>query len=152
MEGGRRAWVLALGWLAAAALAVTIGVVAVTTVGASLRDRGPLGGEVAVDGAGQDQQGSQPVEVDPGAERIERTIRDEFGEFDVACQGLYAIGLDARPDEAAGWRVVSYEDELDDDIDAVFANRGRSIEIEVYCNRGEPTVGDLERNTLPDAG
>jgi hypothetical protein len=149
----------------AAALAVTIGVVAVTTVGASLRGRGPLGGEVAVDGAGQDragqdragqdragqdQQGSQPVEVDPAAQRIERTIRDEFGEFDVACQGLYAIGLDARPDEAAGWRVVSYENELDDDVDAVFANRGRSIEIEVYCNRGEPTVGDFERNTLPE--
>jgi len=154
--GGRRAWGLTLGWLVAAALAVTIGVVAVTTVGASLRGRGPLGGEVAVDRAGQDgagqQQGSQTVEVDPDAQLIERTIRDEFGEFDVACQGLYAIGLDARPDEAAGWRVVSYEDELDDDIDAVFANKGRSIEIEVYCNRGEPTIGDLERNTLPDAG
>ena len=35
-------------------------------------------------------------------------------------------------------------------MDAVFANRGRSIEIEVYCNQGRPTVSDLERKTLPD--
>jgi hypothetical protein len=151
---GRRpalgAWGLALGWVVAAALAVTIGVIAVTTVGASLRDRGPLGDEAARDTATLPDQDARPVEVDPDAERVERTIVEEFGEFQVACQGLYATGLDARPDEAAGWRVVSYEAEPDDDVDAVFANDDRSIEIEVYCNRGEPTVGDLERNTLPD--
>jgi hypothetical protein len=149
----RRAWGLALGWVVAAALAITVGVVAVTTVGASLRGRGPLGSE-AVDTAGSTSGttpgDTAPAEVDPDAQRVVRTIVEEFGEFDVACQGLYAIGLDARPDEAAGWRVVSYEAEPDDDVDAVFANEGRSIEIEVYCNRGEPTVGDFERNTLPE--
>ena len=137
--------------MVAAALAVTVGVVAVTTVGASLRGRGPLGDEVARD-TGATGQDTRPVEVDPDAERVTRTIVEEFGEFDVACQGLYALGLDARPDEAAGWRVVSYETEPDDDVDAVFAHRDRSIEIEVYCNRGVPTIGDLERNTLPDSG
>jgi hypothetical protein len=68
----------------------------------------------------------------------------------VACQGLYALGVEARPDKQAGWRVVSYESGPDDDVDAVFANRDRSIEVEVYCNGSEPTIADLERNTLPD--
>ena len=140
----RRAAVLAVGWLLAAALAVTVGVVAVTTVGASMRGRGPLGNEVVRDA------GTRAADVDESLPLVERTFREEFGELDVACQGLYAIGLDARPDTAAGWRVVSYESEPDDDIDAVFANRARSIEIEVYCNGGEPTISDLERNTLPD--
>ena len=143
-RNGRRVLGLALGWLLAAALAVTVGVVAVTQVGASLRGRGPLGNEVV---RGELQE--QSAEVDPSLPQVERTIRDEFGELDVACQGLYAVGLDARPDREAGWRVVSYETGPDDDVDAVFANRDRSIELEVYCNRGEPTIGDIERNTLP---
>jgi len=45
---------------------------------------------------------------------------------------------------------VSYEPGPDDDVDAVFANRGRSIELEVCCTRGEPTISEIERNTLPD--
>ena len=143
---GRRVLGLSLGWLLAAALAVAVGVVAVTQVGASLRGRGPLGNEVV-----RSELQERSVEVDPSLPLVERTIRDEFGEIDVACQGLYALGLDARPDRAAGWRVVSYETGPDDDVDAVFANKDRSIELEVYCNRGEPTIGDLERNTLPDA-
>jgi len=143
-RNGRRVLGLALGWVLAAALAVTVGVVAVTQVGASLRGRGPLGNEVT---RGELQE--QSAEVDPSLPQVERTIRDEFGELDVACQGLYALGLDARPDREAGWRVVSYETGPDDDVDAVFANRDRSIEVEVYCNRGEPTIGDIERNTLP---
>ena len=49
-----------------------------------------------------------------------------------------------------GWRIVSYERGPDDDVDAVFSSRGRSVEVEVFCNQGEPTVSDLERNTLPD--
>ena len=146
-SGHRRSAALAVGWLLAAALAVTVGVVAVTTVGASMRGRGPLGNEVV-----REDVQAQSVQVDEDLPLVERTFREEFGELVVACQGLYAIGLDARPDRAAGWRVVSYESEPDDDVDAVFADESRSIEIEVYCNRGEPTVGDLERNTLPDAG
>ena len=141
---GRRVLGLSLGWLLAAALAVAVGVVAVTQVGASLRGRGPLGNEVV-----RSELQERSVEVDPSLPVVERTIRDEFGEIDVACQGLYALGLDARPDRAAGWRVVSYETGPDDDVDAVFAKRDRSIEIEVFCNLGEPTLGEVERTTLP---
>ena len=68
----------------------------------------------------------------------------------MACQGAFAIGRDVRPDEAGGWRTISFETGPDDDIDAVFAKRDRSIEIEVFCNLGEPTVGEVERTTLPD--
>jgi hypothetical protein len=75
----------------AAAVAVTIGVLAVTSVGASVRDRGPLGNEL--------QQ----------AEAMEGSATPQPG-----------------------------------------AARGDSIEIEVYCHQGRPTVADLERKTMPE--
>ncbi len=56
-----------------------------------------------------------------------------------------------RP-EAAGWRVVSWEKGPDDDVDAVFSDGRNSVDLEVFCNRGRPTVADLERNTLGDEG
>jgi hypothetical protein len=34
----------------------------------------------------------------------------------------------------------------------VFSHRDRSIEIEVCCNRGRPTVSDLQRKSRPDDG
>ncbi len=77
-------------------------------------------------------------------------ITEEFGVFVVECRGVVAYGIAVRPDTAAGWRVVSFERGPDDDVDAVFARQRESIEIEVFCNRGRPTVAELERNTLPD--
>ena len=142
---GQRVLGLSLGWLLAAALAVAIGLVAVTQVGASLRGRGPLGNEVV-----RSELQERSAEVDPSLPQVERTIRDEFGEIDVACQGAFAIGLEVRPDEAQGWRTISFETDPDDDIDAVFAKGDRSIEIEVFCNLGEPTVSEIERSTLAE--
>lgn len=129
-------------WIVAAAVAVTVGVVAVSSVGASVRDRGPLGNDVPP--AEQTEGASTP---DPAAARVTRTVEDEFGTFDVACRGATAYGVAANP--ALGWRVVSYEQGPDDDVDAVFASGGRSIELEVYCNQGRPTIGDREVKTLP---
>lgn len=154
--GGRslgpwRVPVLVLGWLVAAAVAMTIGTVAVSTVGATLRDRGPIGEEVPRQEARQETGEGRAVTLDRDAERVQRTVRDDFGEFDVVCQGLYAIGGETRPDRAAGWDVVSLEAGPDDDVDAVFARRGESIEVEVYCNRGVPTVADLERKRAPSS-
>jgi len=133
-------------WLLAATLAITIGIVAVTQVGASIRGRGPLGNEVIRTA----ELGEGSARPDPDAARIREVIEEEFGQFVVECQGVVAYGIAARPDTATGWRVVSYERGPDDDVDAVFAQRRRSIEIEVFCNRGRPTVAELERNTLPD--
>jgi hypothetical protein len=132
-------------WIAVAAVAVTVGVVAVTRVGATLSDRGPLGN----DAARSDLREGRAT-PDPDLPLVDRTFAEEFGEVDVACQGAFAIGRDVRPDEAGGWRTISFETGPDDDIDAVFAKRDRSIEIEVFCNLGEPTVGEVERTTLPD--
>jgi len=132
-----------LAWLGAAAVAVTIGVVAVSSVGASVRDRGPLGNDVP---ARDQTEGSSSA--DPGAAVVSRTVTDEFGTFEVECRGAVAYGLAAEP--APGWRVVSYEEGPDDDVDAVFASGRRSIEIEVYCNLGRPVIGDREVKTLPD--
>lgn len=143
----RSGWARPLGlvavWIAVAALAVTVGVLTVTRVGDTLRDRGPLGNEAARTDL---QEGR--ARPDPALDLVERTFAEEFGEIDVACQGAFARGLDARP--AAGWRTVSFETGPDDDVDAVFAKQARSIEIEVFCNRGEPTVSEVEQNTLPD--
>lgn len=142
----RGAWARPLGlvavWIAVAAVAVTIGVLAVTRVGATLSDRGPIG-DVGDRSSLQAGRGTP----DPDASVIQRTFAEEFGEIDVSCQGAYASGIDARP--AAGWRTVSFETEADEDIDGVFAKGDRSIEIEVFCNRGEPTVSEVEMNELP---
>ena len=129
-----------------AAVAVTVGVVAVTQVGASLSDRGPLGNDAARSDLREGRatpdpdlpagRADDPRGVRRGRRRLPGRVRDR-----PATSG---------PDEAGGWRTVSFETGPDDDVDAVFAKRDRSIEIEVFCNRGEPTVGEVERNTLPD--
>jgi hypothetical protein len=139
-----RRWIgYAAAWLVAAVVAVTIGVLAVSSVGASVRDRGPLGNEVQ---RVESIEGSATPRA--GAERVRRTVEDDFGSFEVECRGAVAYGLSTttRP----GWRTVSYEPGPDDDVDAVFARNGDSIEVEVYCNQGRPTLSDLERKTLPD--
>lgn len=139
-----RRWIgYAAAWLVAAAVAVTVGVLAVSSVGASVRDRGPLGNEVQ---RGEGIEGSATPR--PGAERVQRTIEDDFGSFEVECRGAVAYGLSTTTNP--GWRTVSYEPGPDDDVDAVFARNGDSIEVEVFCNQGRPTLSDLERKTLPD--
>lgn len=141
----RRRWIgYVAAWLVAAAVAVTVGVLAVSSVGASVRDRGPLGNEVQ---RVETIEGSATPRAD--AQRVRRSIEDAFGTFEVECRGAVAYGLST--DTAPGWRTVSYEPGPDDDVDAVFARDGDSIEVEVFCDQGRPTVSDLERKTLPDA-
>jgi hypothetical protein len=133
-------------WVVAATVAVAVGLVAVTGVGASVRDRGPLAGEAqAVREAQLDDEGR--VVADPDADRTSETFAGDFGSFVVTCQGAVALGDAATA--APGWEVVSYEQGPDDDVDAVFAASGRSVELEVYCNAGRPTVSEREDNTLP---
>ena len=139
------AWVLV--WLLAAAASVAVGVVVVDQLGASNRDRGPIGDNELIRQAGLTEGSATP---DPDAEVVRRSIDEEFGSFVVECRGVYASGVEALPDQAAGWRVVSFERGPDDDVDAVFAQQRRSIDIEVFCNRGEPTVAELERHELPE--
>lgn len=136
-----------LAWVVAATIAVLVGVAAVTGLGNQIRDRGPMGDNELVRGAEQNNTAPEPRDRDQPL--IERTVVEDFGEFVVACQGKYAIGIEARPDEAGGWRTVSYETGPDDDIDAVFSNGRRSQEIETYCNLGRPIV-EVENNTIPE--
>jgi len=135
------------GWVLAATVAVSVGVIAVSSVGASLRDRGPTVNE-AIAQANRTDAGDGRLVPPAGAEKVRSEITDEFGAFVVECQGVVATGVSADPVD--GWRTVSFESGPDDDVDAVFAQGDRSIEVEVFCNRGEPTVSDLERNELPD--
>lgn len=141
-------WVLA--WLLAAGLAVTVGVLAVTSLGASIRDRGPIGDNQLIRQADVDEgPGAGPVD-DTGAQPVQRTFTDEFGSFVVECRGVYASGVSTTPDTAAGWQVVTFERGPDDDVDAVFVNGERSIDVEVFCDRGEPTVAEIERHVLDE--
>ena len=132
-------------WAATTAVAVLVGVLAVSTVGATIRDRGPIGEEVARDTS----LPTTPVPSPEGpATRDE--VTGEWGAFVVECHGTWAYGVRVRPDETAGWRIVSWEKGPDDDVDAVFSDGRRSVDLEVFCNRGRPTLAELERNTLGD--
>jgi hypothetical protein len=143
----RRALAWSFAWLLAAAASVTVGVVVVTQLGASSRDRGPIGDNELIRQAELIEGAATP---DPGAPVVRRSMEEEFGSFVVECRGVYAYGVEVLPDEAGGWRVVSFERGPDDDVDAVFAQERRSIDIEVFCNRGEPTIAEVERNELPE--
>lgn len=138
-----------MAWIAAAAVLITVGVITVSSVGASIRGRGPLGNEV-IRNAEISEGSVQPSDLPSDVPRVEQRITKEFGTFVVACEGVYAFGVKALPDTANGWRTVSFEPGPDDDVDAVFSNGNRSIEIEVFCNRGRPTISDLEFNSLSD--
>ncbi|HQR27016.1 MAG TPA: hypothetical protein PLP61_08265 [Nocardioides sp.] len=131
-------------WALAVGLAIAVGLVAVSTVGAGIRGRGPLGTTVGLD------EPNPTPRIDPDAPVRTREVSDFWGSFRVRCQDGFATGV--RAAAAPGWKVVSYEEGPDDDVDAVFSRAARSVDLEVFCNRGEPTVGDLEINTLPDEG
>ncbi|CAB4730156.1 MAG: hypothetical protein F2667_13230 [Actinobacteria bacterium] len=141
----RRTWGYAAAWIVAATLAVSVGVIAVSSVGDSLRGRGPIGQNELIRTA---ELNEGAASIDPGSPRASRTFSGEYGEFVVECRGALALGVEARP--ARGWRTVSYEPGPDDDVDAVFSRGGLSVELEVFCNQGAPTIAELERKTLPD--
>ena len=136
---------LALAWIVAAVVAVSVGLAAVDTVGASIRGRGPLGNEVNLDDV---REGT--ATPDPDARKIRDRVSGEWGTFLVECRGAIAYGVGIEAATKDGWQVVSYERGPDDDVDAVFSNAGRSIDLEVFCAQGRPTISDLERNTLPE--
>jgi hypothetical protein len=132
-------------WAATTAVAVIVGVFAVSTVGATIRDRGPVGDEVM-----RDTVADSTSVPSPSGPRVADEISGEWGAFDVECRDTWAYGVGVRPDKAAGWRIVSWEKGPDDDVDAVFSDGQNSVDLEVFCNRGRPTLAELERNTLGD--
>ena len=140
-ERRRRAGYAAV-WLVAAALSVTVGILAVNTAGASLRDRGPIGSDDLVG-----REDPSELTADPEDPVHADTIAGEYGEFDVECQGVVVRGSEPRP--AAGWRTVTYERGPDDDVDAVFESQDQVLEIEVYCNGGRPAVAEEEAGIRP---
>jgi hypothetical protein len=132
-------------WAGTTVVAVLVGVLAVSTVGATIRDRGPVGEEVIRDAA------VQPAAVpSPTGPAVRDEVSGEWGAFVVECRDTWAHGVGVRPDRAAGWRIVSWEKGPDDDVDAVFSDGRNSVDLEVFCNRGRPTLAELERNTLGD--
>ena len=133
-------------WLGAVAVATGIALAAVGAVGDAARGRGPIGAEVT---PLQDSDPA-PEEIPSDLPGRTRDIQGEYGTFRVSCEGPYAAGLRVEANKAAGWSVLSYEQGPDDDVDAVFTRPGRSVEVEVYCNQGVPTVGDVERATFID--
>ncbi len=131
-------------WVATTVVAVLVGIFAVSTVGATIRDRGPVGEGVLSDGSAVEPT-SPPS---PSGPKVREDISGEWGKFIVECVQTWAYGVEVRPDRAAGWRVVSWEKGPDDDVDAVFSNGRNSVDLEVFCNAGRPTLAELERKTL----
>ena len=130
-------------WAATTAVAVLVGVFAVSTVGATIRDRGPVGDEVV-----RDVSVPPSAVPEPDGPAVADEITGEWGAFRVECRETWAFGVGVRPARDAGWRVVSWEKGPDDDVDAVFSDGRTSVDLEVFCNRGRPEVAELERNTL----
>lgn len=138
----RRPTLFAAGWLIAVALAVAVGVLTVTLLAASMKDRGPIG--TVSEG---DPAGVPPSRLSPAPRTtVTEIFQEEFGEFEVACEGVSASTVAVRP--APGWHEVSHETGPDDDVDAVFADGARKAEITVFCNRGRPTLDEVEVDTL----
>ena len=131
-------------WAATTAVAVLVGVFAVSTVGATIRDRGPVGDEVLRNDS------VAPPSVSPEGPAVRDEVSGEWGTFVVECRDTWAYGVGVRPDRVAGWRIVSWEKGPDDDVDAVFSDGRNSVDLEVFCNRGRPTLAEIERNTLGD--
>jgi hypothetical protein len=134
-------------WLVTVAVATGIAVAAISAVGEAARGRGPLGQAIEPLPA----NGPEPDVVDvpaPDGTEVRQTIRGPYGAFVVSCRGPYAVGEEVRPARAGGWRTLSFEPGPDDDVDAIFANRRGTVEIEVFCDQGRPTVGDIERSML----
>jgi hypothetical protein len=46
---------------------------------------------------------------------------------------------------------VRFEPGPDDDVEAVFRSPTELIEIEAFCNRGRPTLAELDRSRVADA-
>lgn len=147
MDAMRRRMLLVGLWVATTVAAVLVGVLAVSTVGATISDRGPVGDEVATEPVVEQSPTATPSPEGPS---VGDAISGEWGSFDVECRDTWAYGVGVRPDRAAGWRVVSWEKGPDDDVDAVFSDGRNSVDLEVFCNRGRPTLAELERNTLGD--
>jgi len=139
----KRGVLLAIGWFAAVAVAVTVGVVTVSAVDASMRGRGPIGDEVLRSSASVTP--SPTVDAD---NLVTDVISGDYGEFEVGCSGAFAVGIEARP--ADGWRLLSHDRGPDDDVDATFTDGTREAEVEVFCNQGRPTLADLEYDDLAD--
>lgn len=133
-------------WLGAVAVATGIALAAIGAVGDAARGRGPIGAEVT---PLQDSD-PDPEEIPSDLPGRTRDIKGEYGTFRVSCEGPYAAGIRVEANKAAGWSVLSYEKGPDDDVDAVFSDGRSSVDLEVFCNRGRPTLAELERNTLGD--
>lgn len=134
----------ALAWVVAAVVATGLGVLGVAWTVDRVQIRGPIGDHEAIRSA---ELGTASPSPDSGQARVDEEITGEWGTFVVGCRGVYAYGVDTRP--APGWTVISVEPGPDDDVDAVFANEETSVDIEVFCNRGSPTVAEIERHERP---
>jgi hypothetical protein len=131
-------------WSVAVVVAIAVGLGAVDLVGASVAGRGPLGGEVDRRADGN----NEVAQVDRNATPVRKTFTGDWGSFAVACKGVYAVGEQAVANRQRGWQVFSYEPGPDDDVDAIFTNGRRSVELEVFCNGGSPTIAEMERKRL----
>lgn len=143
MDPVKRAVLYSLIWLAAVTVATGIALAAVRTVEAA-HGRGPLGPEV--ERIREIRPSPIPTEGTEALPKVTEEVRGRYGTFVVSCLGPYAVGEAVRPAQDAGWRAISFEPGPDDDVDAVFVKASLSLEVEVFCDQGRPTIADIEHN------
>ena len=136
-----------MGWVAAVVVATVVGLVAVQSVGQALQGSGPLGAQLDSSErdrtllASQDPSVLTPVASDPV---LDRTFAGRYGSVKVRCQGSLATWQGATP--AAGWRVVEYPEGVQAQVEASFSDGDSTIEVEVFCNAGVPTLTAFDRS------
>jgi hypothetical protein len=131
-------------WLASLVVATALGLTAVTVVGDLASGRGPLGQAVTSPRSTTDAGGSAA----PGARAVRRVFTRDFGTFTASCTGPVARAVSATARPGTPWRVVRFEPGPDDDIAVVFRGPDELVEVEVFCNRGRPTVSELDRSRV----
>jgi hypothetical protein len=144
MDLVKRAALYALTWLVAVTVATGVALAAVQAVGDAALDRGPLG--PAVQPIEETELGAIPTDGPDAWPKVTKVMRGQYGAFVVSCLGPYAVGENVTAEDEDGWQAISFEPGPDDDVDAVFAKDTLSLEVEVYCNQGSPTIADIERN------
>ncbi|HET8971540.1 MAG TPA: hypothetical protein VFN19_10795 [Candidatus Nanopelagicales bacterium] len=129
-----------LGWIVAVVVATVVGLLAVRTVGDTVRAGRPLGQEFdqAVQAAA-----SPSSSPDPAARVVTAKLKGEYGTFTVSCQGPFARGVAVTA--APEWRVVKFDRGPEPDVDAEFVSASERLEVEVFCNAGTPQVAEIER-------
>lgn len=131
------------GWLAAACVALVVGLVAVSALGRGILAPGP---PMIEPGEVEAELAHPPPPADPGlgpggrgngeprARHVERT---PGGTVVTGCDGAGQVSL-LSWSPAQGFEVDDVQNEPDEDVQITFASEERDVDVTVVCRNGQP--------------